>query len=235
VLHCFHGFHPERSASSRSHGHDFRAKKYQTDADSVQRALVRAAGLENTSYIAIDLDDKTRSAVFVAFGSIVPRGIPRDAKFPLIRDGGQRTKKSVGRAIYVHRNRATDLVEGKYPAEFKRQRDRVRITIDLDPTKVAYKSPDDVPSGIGGVYRLVDGDGETIDIGMSLSDVRGRIRTKWSNELGAYEVLVYRVTSKQEGLHWERVFHRRHVVEKGALPKYCAAMGAGCGCAMCGE
>lgn len=198
-------------------------------------ALVRAAGLADVTHVAIDIDDRSRSAVFVACGES-SREIPKDAKFPLGRDGGQKTNKTAGRAIYVNRNKAADLVAGKYPAEFQNSRGGIRVTIHLDPKGTSYRSMEDVPGSIGGVYRLLDRKGHTIDIGMSESDVRGRVRTKWSNEPDAEEAIVYRLDSKRDCLHWERIFHRRHQKESGgALPKHCEAIGPGCGCAKCND
>jgi hypothetical protein len=196
-------------------------------------ALVRAAGLADITHVAIDVDETTRSVVFHALRAPAPE-IPDDAKFPLMRDGGQKTKKTACRAVYVHRDKAAHLVEGKYPARFKVTRSGAHIEISLDPRGMVYEAVTDVPAGTGGVYRLVDGDGMTIDIGLSESDVRGRIRTKLANEPETTRIIVYPLGLQHERLHWERIFQRRHVERYGALPKHCAVLGPGCGCPACG-
>jgi hypothetical protein len=82
-------------------------------------------------------------------------------------------------------------VSRTYEPIVQRGRAGTKISIDLEPVPDFYAAPEQIPSRLGGVYRILDADRTDIDIGCSKNDVRGRVSTKWRHEKEALSVLVY--------------------------------------------
>lgn len=197
--------------------------------------LVRQASLQDVPYMAIDFDEERRRLTFISTPSSEYKGKPT---FPLMRDGGQSSRKATGKALYGPKKQLSCLqFQLGHPYEPKiepgRGREGTKISIDLDPAVVAYAAPAEIPPRSGGVYRILDADDVDLDIGCSKNDMRGRVSTKWAHEREAASVLVYALKSEPECLHWERIFQNRFEATSGRLPRYCEVKGKGCGCIAC--
>jgi hypothetical protein len=195
--------------------------------------LVRDASLQAVPYMAIDFDEERQQVTFISTSSREYQGV---VAFKLMRDGGQPSSKTTGKALYGSKNvlRMLDRQARRvYEPEIQRGRAGTKITISLDPVSDRYVAPDEIPAGVGGVYRILDADGTDIDIGCSKNDVRARLATKWPQQKEAASILLYVLKSEQECLHWERLFHKRFELSNGRLPRYCEVKGKGCGCKAC--
>jgi hypothetical protein len=194
-------------------------------------ALVRQASLQDVPRMAIDFDEERRRITFIS----TPRG-DRDREgytFPLMRDGGHSSKNTASKVLYVRRQLLQFIRLGRYEPKIERGRAGPKITIDLRPDPVSYDAPKEIPSRARGVYRILDANGNDIDIGCSKTDVRGRVLTKWGHEKEATSVVVYALKTESECLHWERLFQKHFEAISGRLPRYCEVRGQGCGCAEC--
>jgi hypothetical protein len=192
--------------------------------------LVRHASLQDIPYMAIDFDEERQRVTFISAPSHEYKGV---VAFPLMRDGGQPSKKTAGRALYGPKNLLSRL-HLQAPRTYEPEKiHRGRISIVLEPAPVSHSVPEEISPRMGGVYRILDADGIDLEIGCSKNDVRGRVSTKWGHEKEAASVLVYALASEPECLHWERVFQKRFEASRGQLPRYCEVKSKGCGCKAC--